>query len=121
MGNLRDAIREFRGQPRKIISVVVPDIEDPVILQRLKYGEIKDIIGGDVIQHVGLMLARMIVDNDGRRLFEDEECGELDELPTKSIEALMEAANKLNGVTKEAVNGTIKNSAASQSVSSASA
>lgn len=122
MKNLRDAIIQFRGQPRKIVTVKVPDIEDPVILQRLKYGEFKDLIsGGDVVQHLSLLLVRMIVDNDGRRIFQDEESAELDELPTNCINFLLEEANKLNGITKKDTEASIKNSEASRNGVSASA
>lgn len=122
MGNFRDALRAKRGQPRKTIHVKVPEYDEPITLQRLQIGEV---IPTDEQEKEGLSkhlnLARMIVDGDGRRCFDDSQADEIGQMDTESWKMLMDAANELNGVTEKQNAKTIKNSAANQNVASANA
>ncbi len=115
MSNLREALRARRGQPRETVTVDLPKLGVPVTLRALTYGDVKD-IAGEVGKYLEVLLPRMMVDAEGNRLFQDDEALELDELTTEEFGILMTAAAKLNGVTKEAVDETIKNSKASLSL-----
>lgn len=110
MENLKDMIRESRSRARKTTTVDVPELGVPVILQQLKYGDVRDLLDGDnPARHLGTMLARMIVDENGNRLFSDAESAELDELSSGSFQVLMNAANTLNGFSKAEISKTVKN------------
>lgn len=125
MGNLREALRERKAAPRETTSVTVPDmgLDEPVILQKLLYGELKDVYSGgkDATDFPSVMLSRMVVDKDGQREFTDKEKGYFDALPAKAFRVLMDAANKLNGFGEDEVAATLKNSETGQSGDSESA
>jgi hypothetical protein len=56
------------------------------------------------------LLVRCIVDEDGKRVFKDEEAHELGAKNTKVIERLYKVAEKLNAVTAKDVEDLAKNS-----------
>lgn len=118
MGNLKDAIRANHGKPRATIKVFLPQYQSEIILQRLTYGEQKDLSGLDAILNLHRFLARMIVDDNGQRIFADEEAAELDDLWPDSIILLNKAANELNGTTKAQAEDIIKNSETSLTTAS---
>jgi hypothetical protein len=106
--NLRDRIREDRDRPRKTATVNLNGMGD-VLLRQLKYGEIKDLITGEPVAQMTTMLGRMIVDESGARIFSDDDALELEALPPSSFNALVEAANDLNGLSRKQIEATTKN------------
>lgn len=102
---------------RKTVKVYVEDLDCDVILKQLSIAQM-----AEITEDVTLQLATMIVDEAGERIYvTDEEILELKELSHATAKLLIMEAAKLNGVSKEAMETALKNSAASRSVGSVSA
>lgn len=112
MSNLKEAIRA-RSQQRKIVSVYIPELGQDVRLQSLTYGETKDLASLDSTQNAHRYLARMIVDENGQRVYTDEESIELDNLSADSIMKLSTASKELSNNDETSRAELIKNSEAS--------
>jgi hypothetical protein len=104
---------------RKTVRVEIPETDCVVILRELSSSEVAGMEKNKDIPH---QLALMIVDEQGQRIFQTEEeiqnLGENMGFSTAIL--LMKEGAKLNGISKEALDDAIKNSAASLRADSAS-
>jgi hypothetical protein len=76
----------------------------------------------DVINLKARLVALSLLDDDGTRVYKDEEIGELNaELSASVIQSLFEAAQKLNGLGVTAVSDAAKNSETGPAAGSPSA
>ena len=82
--------------------------EHTVYINELPYGELKELgerakgdqAGSD--EDFGLLiLARCMVDEDGQRVFEDDELDVMRAVPKRRFEKAVELATRVNGLTAE--------------------
>ena len=66
------------------------------------------------------LVARSIVDEDGKRVFEDEDIPALAQKSASALTRVYEVAQRLSGITQEDVDELTKNSGAAQSEGSGS-
>lgn len=66
------------------------------------------------------LVARSIVDGEGRRIFEDTDIAELGKKSAAALNRVYEVAQRLSGITQEDVDELTKNSEAAQSEGSGS-
>jgi hypothetical protein len=109
--------RDFNfASNRKTIVVDCPELECSFRLRALSIGQARAMTNDSIKQ-----LALMIVDEDNQLIFTtDEDLENLAEMPASVANLLAEAAAKLNGVSKEAMEEARKNLQASQKADSAS-
>jgi hypothetical protein len=114
---------------RREVSVPFPDIDAEFRLRELSGTErdkfemsaFRDENGKRVVDTLYLrarLVALCLVDDDGRRLFNDDEITQLsDELPASVVNTLFAAAQKLNGLDAGAAEEAEKNSLGQSGVS----
>jgi len=72
------------------------------------------------IEYLAILLVRCLVDEDGARLYGDDETGDIKRLPTSTLMPLAEAAMRVNGLSEESAEELEKNSESGPSAASIS-
>jgi hypothetical protein len=109
--NIREMLRAAAAP--KPVEVRIADLADPVYVRMLTVGEIleqtEDTKDGDNRPAIARALARVLVNADGSPVYDagsPESLQEIMKLPWPIVRAIMEPANKLNGLaTGEAGKG----------------
>lgn len=116
--SIKDKALARRGQ-RQLQKVEMPDWGEPVYIKGMSAAEKDDFEAAQVsLNAKGKALhnfrARLVVatacDEQGNRVFSDEDVDALGELPAKDVAKLFDVATKLNGMSKEDVEDLEKNS-----------
>jgi hypothetical protein len=120
---------------RKTVEIPVPGSEDGCVTLRELNGIEKDHYEAGIFKTNGAgrevdiillrskLIARCLVDDDGKRLYRDDEIGQLaEDFPASFLEVLWSAARELNGMAEDSVavekkSSSVTPSAASTSVS----
>ena len=118
MANLDEILEQKANQPLKTLVVRLPHLNVDITLRELEYIDVKD-LPDDLEDKLRMMLARMVLRDDGQRAFSDGNSDRLDHLNARDYRALSEAALKLNGYSKDSQEETIKNSEANPNGASA--
>lgn len=114
----RDAILQARALPTE--SVEVPEWGGTVNVRALTAAEKDDyessmIVGKGKNREVSManararLCVRCIVDTEGKRLFSDDDSGDLGKQSALTLDRVYEVAARLNGQTDEDIEGLAKN------------
>jgi hypothetical protein len=110
----RDDILRARSLPSE--EVAVPEWGGAVRVRALTAGErdsfeldMKDARDGGKPNIRGALAVRVLVDEDGRRLFEDSDAATLASLHAKPLDRIFSAATRLSGITPDDVEVLEKN------------
>lgn len=116
----REEIFALGKRPAKVETVTVPDVGDFCLrvmtgTEKDSYSQATISIDGDKARPnfaamSAALLVRTLSTAEGERLFTDADTAAIGKLPSPIVEPLVKAAKRLNGMDKEAVERTEKNS-----------
>lgn len=112
----RNAILKLADEPLPVERVAVPEWGGDVFVRTLTCKERDDFEArcaprivdgkerpGDLKNLRGRQAALVLCDEKGKRLFTDDDAGQLGDMSVKAVERVLEAARRLNGLTDESV------------------